>query len=64
MVGRMIVRIVSSLFSIEVFWKAPIKDNELTTLVLVICANRLLLVVGVIVIVVVLRLSKTVVSIM
>jgi len=64
MVGRMIVRIVSSLFSIEVFWKAPIKDNELTTLVLVICTDRLLLVVGVIVIVMVLNFSRTVVSVM
>ena len=52
MVGLTIVRIVSSLLLADVSWKAPKKDVELTTLVLAIYADRLLLVVVVIVLVV------------
>ena len=51
MVGLTIVRIVSSLLPTAVFWKPPKKDVELTTLVLAIYADRLLLVVVVIVLV-------------
>ena len=53
------MRIVSSLLSTTVSWKSPKKDSELTTLVLAIYADRLLLVVVLVLIVVVVILSRT-----
>ena len=50
--------------STEVYWNASKKNDELTTLVLTIYADRLLLVVVVILIVVVVSLSRTTVGAM
>ena len=58
MIGGMIVRITSALLPTTVCWKAPKKDAEVTTLVLVIFTDRLLLVVVVILIVVMVSLSR------
>ena len=58
----MIVRIVSVLLPTAVSWKVPKKTAELATLVLVIYADRLLLVVVIMLHVVVVSLSKTAVG--
>ena len=58
----MIVRIVSVLLPTTVSWKVPKKTAELATLVLVIYADRFLLVVVIMLHVVVVSLSKTAVG--
>ena len=64
MIEGMIVPIVNVLLPMVVSWKAPEKYAKLTTLVLVLYANRLLLVVVVILIVLMVSLSRTVMGVM
>ena len=61
--GGTIVRIVTSLLLVVVYWKVPKRDIELTKLVLAIYADRVLLVVVVIALVVVLEKSRTIVGV-
>ena len=62
MVGEIIVRIVSSLLPTAVSYNVPKKDTEFVMLVLVIHADRVLLAVVVIAIVMVVILSRTALS--
>ena len=64
MSGGTIAHIVTSLLPTVVCWKVPKKDAELTTLVLAIYANRVLLVLVVIALVVVLKKSRTAIGAM
>ena len=64
MIEEMIVPIVNVFLPIVVSWKAPGKYAKLTTLVLVLYANMLLLVVVVILTVLMVSLSRTVMSVM